>query len=75
MHNQSTELELFSAQEISMKPLQNWMKHSRYLYHNPETPWPIGGNEIISKLPSDWVEVKEGTERLRSGLKKDSCPF
>lgn len=38
---------------------------SGYLYENAENPWPTDTQEIISRLPDDWIEVHRGSERVR----------
>ena len=65
VHNQSTDLgTIFRPRNFHETSSELDEAEAGYLYHNPETPWPIDDNEIISKLHSDWVEVNEGTERL-----------
>ena len=71
VHNQLTDLgTIFRPRNFHETSSELDEAEAGYLYHNPEIPWPIDDNEIISKLPSDWVEVKEGIERLRQGLKE-----
>ncbi|OPL19560.1 MAG: hypothetical protein AVO35_10380 [Candidatus Aegiribacteria sp. MLS_C] len=35
-----------------------------YLYQSDEKPWPEAEDEVISRLPEDWVEIKDGVARI-----------
>jgi len=42
-----------------------------YLYLNDQIPWPINGSdELIGKLPDDWIEQKNSSFRVKSQRKE-----
>lgn len=41
-----------------------------YLYLNSENPWPSEYNDVIEKLPEDWIEEHDGELRVRSSQRK-----
>jgi len=41
-----------------------------FLYLNPENPWPESIEDIINRVPSDWLEEQRGTTRIKKNLRK-----
>ncbi len=41
-----------------------------YLYASSADPWPAENNEILGKLPEDWIEEHHGELRIRKGQSK-----
>jgi hypothetical protein len=39
-----------------------------FLYHSPDHPWPDDPTEILDRLPDDWLEVTNGSMRIRQSL-------
>jgi len=44
--------------------------HAGYLHFNSTDPWPTNYNEMLDKLPEDWIEEHNGELRVRSGQRK-----
>ena len=42
-----------------------------FLYFNSQNPWPMGENEIIQRLPDDWIETVNG----KLGIRKNRKPY
>ncbi|MCK4487040.1 MAG: hypothetical protein KAU38_09800, partial [Desulfobacterales bacterium] len=42
-----------------------------FLYHNSEKPWPETMDEIVDRVPSDWLEEHKGSIRLKRDQKKN----
>jgi ATP-dependent helicase YprA (DUF1998 family)/very-short-patch-repair endonuclease len=42
-----------------------------FLYINTAEPWPTDPDEMISRLPDDWIEEHRGALRVRSARRKD----
>lgn len=36
-----------------------------FLYYSEDNPWPEDQEEVLKRLPEDWVEVYRGRERIR----------
>jgi len=36
-----------------------------FLYFNPENPWPADAEEIVERLPDDWLEIHQGAPRVK----------
>jgi ATP-dependent helicase YprA (DUF1998 family)/very-short-patch-repair endonuclease len=41
-----------------------------YIYFNGDDPWPTDYDDVLKKLPEDWVEEHNDEPRVRSGQKK-----
>lgn len=41
-----------------------------YLYLSSSFPWPTSTEDIITRLPDDWIEDHHGTPRIRSNRRK-----
>jgi len=41
-----------------------------FLYYNAQKPWPESMDEIIDRVPSDWLEEHRGSIRLKKDQKK-----
>lgn len=42
-----------------------------FIHYNPEEPWPVNTEEVIRRLPEDWLEDYNGITRIRSSRQKD----
>lgn len=42
-----------------------------FLYMSSELPWPFDTNEVIARLPEEWLEEHKGTLRIRKERRKD----
>ena len=42
-----------------------------FLYRDPDDPWPDDPDEVISRLPDDWLEEHRGRQRVRSNRRED----
>lgn len=42
-----------------------------FLYHSPTNPWPDDRENILEKIPDDWIEDDGKTRRIRKNRKKD----
>ncbi|MCK4389103.1 MAG: DUF1998 domain-containing protein [Desulfobacterales bacterium] len=42
-----------------------------FLYRNSEKPWPESMDEIVDRVPSDWLEEHKGSIRLKRDQKKN----
>jgi len=42
-----------------------------YLYLSKTNPWPGDTEEVINRLPEDWLELHHGVQRIRSDRKKN----
>ncbi len=42
-----------------------------FLYNNPDKPWPETIEEIIERVPNDWLEEHRGSSRLKKNLRKN----
>lgn len=40
------------------------------LYHNPERPWPESIQEIIDRIPNDWLEEDGGNLRIKKSQRR-----
>lgn len=45
-------------------------EESGLLYHNPANPWPDNLDQILNRLPDDWVEVVNSVRRIKSDQKQ-----
>ncbi|MBN2002851.1 MAG: DEAD/DEAH box helicase [Anaerolineae bacterium] len=46
-------------------------QESGFLYLNPDAPWPEDSDEILTRLPEDWLDVRpDGTLKVKSHLKR-----
>jgi len=41
-----------------------------YIYINSDDPWPQNYDEVISRLPDDWIEEQNGNIKIRPDRKK-----
>jgi len=41
-----------------------------FLYDNPEKPWPESIEEIIERIPTDWLEEHNGSAKLKKSLRQ-----
>lgn len=41
-----------------------------YLYVSSDHPWPTHGEEVVSLVPDDWVEERNGAQRVTSYYRK-----
>lgn len=41
-----------------------------FLYYNHEKPWPSKMEQIIEKIPDDWVEPRDGTLIIKNNYRK-----
>ena len=41
-----------------------------YLYSNSNNPWPLDENELIHRVPENWIELHNGTNRIKRDKKK-----
>jgi len=41
-----------------------------YAYASKSNPWPHNPNEIIKRLPDDWIEEKDGRQRIKSNRRE-----
>lgn len=44
-----------------------------FLYRDPENPWPDDPDDVIGRLPEDWLEEHRGRQRVRSN-RRDVVP-
>lgn len=42
-----------------------------FLYRDPENPWPDDPDEIVQRLPDDWLEEHRGRQRVRGNVRDD----
>ncbi|MBW1799067.1 MAG: hypothetical protein JRJ21_11940 [Deltaproteobacteria bacterium] len=42
-----------------------------FLYNNPDNPWPETIEEILERVPNDWLEEHRGSSRLKKNLRKN----
>lgn len=42
-----------------------------FLFFSEESPWPSDPEEILQRVPEDWLEEKRGKIQIRSSRKKD----
>ncbi|MBW2032151.1 MAG: DEAD/DEAH box helicase [Deltaproteobacteria bacterium] len=42
-----------------------------FFYNNPDKPWPETIEEIIERVPNDWLEEHRGSSRLKKNLRKN----
>ncbi|MDP8924050.1 MAG: DEAD/DEAH box helicase [Chloroflexota bacterium] len=42
-----------------------------FLYHSTDAPWPSDADEMLERLPDDWLEEHGGALRVRSGRRRD----
>ncbi|PWB53889.1 MAG: hypothetical protein C3F13_08260 [Anaerolineales bacterium] len=60
---------LFHSREFGERNSEGDEK-AGFLYFNSSEPWPNEYNEMVNKLPEDWVEEFDGGFRVRSGHRK-----
>ncbi|MCA9671385.1 MAG: DEAD/DEAH box helicase [Myxococcales bacterium] len=41
-----------------------------FLYINTADPWPKEAEDVMQRLPDDWIEVRSGAERVRDARRK-----
>lgn len=44
---------------------------SGYIYISKTQPWPLTDDQIIERLPEDWLEEHQGTKRIKASQKKN----
>lgn len=42
-----------------------------FLHRDPDNPWPEDPDEIVSRLPDEWLEEHRGRQRVRNSLHDD----
>ncbi len=60
----------FIPREISDR-ISNEESEAGYLYINNSDPWPTEVEDIISRLPDDWLEEHRGSIRIKRNRRQD----
>ncbi len=42
-----------------------------FLYYSATEPWPVDTNEVINRLPDDWIEYRRGIAQIRPNRRDD----
>lgn len=64
---------VFRPRELSARIDNDEDGEAGFLYYDPENPWPDDPDEVIDRLPDDWLEDAAGRPRVRSSL-RDELP-
>ncbi len=67
--DQQTGLYTFIPRELSDRPDEE-SGDPGFLYSSSDNPWPTTDQEIIERLPEDWLEEFHGGLRVRSNQRK-----
>jgi ATP-dependent helicase YprA (DUF1998 family)/very-short-patch-repair endonuclease len=67
--DQQTGLYTFIPRDLSDRPGEE-SGDSGFLYASSDNPWPATDQEIIERLPEDWLEEFHGGLRVRSNQRK-----
>lgn len=63
-YDETTGRHIFEARELS-DPLNNEEDEAGFLYINTADPWPTDPEEVIARLPDEWLEEHRGRIRVR----------
>ena len=68
--DQETNQRIFEPRELSDRH-RDEQSEAGFLYHNPLKPWPENYEEVLDRLPNEWLEENGGIARLRKTRQKD----
>ncbi|MCP4607530.1 MAG: DEAD/DEAH box helicase [Planctomycetes bacterium] len=69
-HDAQTGSRVFLPRELNDR-LTDGTSEAGFLYLNSESPWPLDPEEVIQKVPEDWLEEHNGSLRIRRDRRKD----
>jgi ATP-dependent helicase YprA (DUF1998 family) len=73
-HSAETNRRAFSSRELSDLQSDDDTE-AGFLYYSSTQPWPIDTNEVINRLPDDWIEYRRGSPQVRLSRRDDlPCP-
>ena len=68
--DQTTHVAIYAPRELSDR-LKDENDEPGFLFNSSTDPWPEDLNDIIERLPDDWVEEHRGVRRVKSTRKKN----
>jgi len=69
--DRETKSVVFKPRKLSDRGLDDEEGEAGFLYRDPERPWPEDPEEIVQRVPEEWIEESGGKPRVRSTLRND----
>ena len=67
--DKKTGLRIFEPRDLNDR-LSDEESEAGFLYFSADNPWPIEPEQVITRVPDDWLEESNGSFRIRSNRRK-----
>ena len=68
--DQETHVSIYTSRELSDR-LNDENTEPGFLFTSSTDPWPVGGEQLLERLPDDWIEDHKGIRRVKPSRRKN----